>query len=84
MKAPKLADLAAVEHKDPFSKGVTQQKKRKKQVSLAIRKTFTLYQPHIDHMLKVSSDAMKATGKTVSASEALQIIIDRDIKRDKS
>lgn len=78
MKAPQLTDLARKTQEDPFSKAVTEQKARS---SSAVRKTFSLEQQHLDYLLKVASQAMQTAGRTVSASEALRIVIERDRER---
>ncbi len=78
MKAPKLEELSTKASADAFTREVVQQKAR---ASSVIRKTFSFEQHHMDYLFTVASKAMQATGKTVSASEALRIIIDRDKER---
>jgi len=78
MKAPKLEELSTKAPADAFTREVMHQKAR---ASVVIRKTFSLEQHHMDHLLAVASEAMQAAGKTISASEALRIIIDRDKER---
>ncbi len=78
MKAPQLADLSETTTNDPFSQAVAEQKAR---ASLVIRKTFSLEQQHMDYLLKVATEAMQTNGRTVSASEALRIVIERDRAR---
>lgn len=78
MKAPKLQELSTTAQADAFTKEVAHQTAR---ASSVIRKTFSLEQRHMDYLLDVSAEAMQATGRTVSASEALRIIIDRDRER---
>ncbi len=75
MKAPQLAELSTTAPADAFTKEIAHQKAR---ASSVIRKTFSLEQRHMDYLLTVAAEAMQTTGKTVSASEALRIIIDRD------
>lgn len=80
MKAPKVKDLqnqtAAVD--DDFSKAVAGQRQR---AATVIRKTFSIEQRHMDHLVKIAAEVMAETGKTVSASEALRIVIEMDMER---
>ena len=75
MKAPQLTELATEAPADAFTREVAHQRGR---ASAVIRKTFSLEQRHMDYLLTVAVEAMQAAGKTVSASEALRIVIDRD------
>ncbi len=78
MKAPKLEELSDTAPAEAYTKDDVQQNARAFSV---IRKTFSLEQQHMDYLLTVASEAMQTTGKTVSASKALRIIIDRDKER---
>ncbi len=78
MKSPQLIDLSETTASDPFSQAISDQKARSSGV---VRKTFSLEQQHLDYLLKVATEAMQTHGRTVSASEALRIVIERDRAR---
>jgi hypothetical protein len=78
MKAPKLADLQAVQSGNDFAAAVEAAKQR---ASGIVRKTFSLEQRHEDHINAVAASMSQSRGKPVNASEALRAIINRDMER---
>ena len=79
MKAPKLADLQAVQNNNDFTAAVEAAKQR---ASGVIRKTYSLEQRHEDYINAVAASMSQARGKPVNTSEALRTIINRDMERD--
>jgi hypothetical protein len=79
VKAPKLADLQAVQNDNDFAVAVEAAKQR---ASGVVRKTYSLEQRHEDHIYAVAASMSQSRGKPVNASEALRAIINRDIERD--
>jgi hypothetical protein len=78
MKAPKLANLQAVQSGNDFAVAVETAKQR---ASGVIRKTYSLEQRHEDYINAVATSMSQARGKPVNASEALRAIINRDMER---
>ena len=79
MKVPDLTNLAAAKPQDAFSQTVEKQQKKASEV---IRKTFTIEKKHQDYLVQVAMQLMTQTGRNISASEALRIVIERDMERN--
>jgi len=83
MKVPKLIDLntkipTAKPIDDQFKKAVIQQTEVENET---VRRTFSIEKFYSSYIDKIATDLTQKQGKPVNASQALRIIIKRDMER---